>query len=83
MAQQILTVPETLKDKTKYYPVGNEWIALPELNELGQVESFNIISELHKGMIEFRGAPQQPILAPFQLWMEGSRSSPISSGPGW
>ena len=65
MAQQILTVPETLKDKTKYYPVGNEWIALPELNELGQVESFNIISELHKGMIEFRGAPQQPILAPF------------------
>ena len=38
MAQQILTVPETLKDKTKYYPVGNEWIALPGLNELGQVE---------------------------------------------
>jgi len=63
MAQKILTVPEVVEEEMSFYPVGNEWIALPELNQLGQVESFNVISEQHKGMLEFRGG-EQPILAP-------------------
>lgn len=63
MAQKILTVPEVVEEEMSFYPVGNEWITLPELNQLGQVESFNVISEQHKGMLEFRGG-EQPILAP-------------------
>ena len=64
MTEKILTVPETVRDEIKYYPVGNEWVALPELNEFGAVESFNVISEHHKGMIEFRGGAEK-LLIPF------------------
>ena len=67
MTGKILTVPETVRDEIKYYPVGNEWVALPELNEFGAVESFNVISEHHKGMIEFRGGAEK-LLIPFLKW---------------
>lgn len=68
---KILTVPETIREEMLYFPVGNEWIALPELNQWGQVESFNVISEHHKGMVEFRGQ-DEPLLAPF-LSVQGQR----------
>ena len=64
MAQKILTVPETITEELDYYPVGNEWIALPEVNQFGKVESFNVISEYHKGMLEVRGGAD-PLLAPY------------------
>ncbi|HLW33050.1 MAG TPA: hypothetical protein VKX40_12350 [Aequorivita sp.] len=43
MTTNIMTVPETITDTTKFYPVGNEWVALPEITVDGGI---------HKGMLE-------------------------------
>ena len=67
----ILTVPETISETMKYYPVGSEWVALPELNQCGQLESFNVISEHHKGMSEFRGG-EESLLTP-SLGVDGTQ----------
>ncbi len=51
--------------------MGSEWVALPELNQCGQLESFNVISEHHKGMIEFRGG-EESLLTP-SLGVDGTQ----------
>ncbi len=63
MAKKILTVPEVIEEKTRYYPTGNEWVSLPEISEDGAVHSFNVLSERQKGMLEVRGG-EKPLLWP-------------------
>lgn len=63
MTKRILTVPEVIREQTRYYPVGNEWVALPEITENGGIHSFNVLSERHKGMLEVRGG-NEPLLQP-------------------
>lgn len=41
----------------KYYPTGNEFIALPTISENGTVESINYLSMKDRGIIEITGEP--------------------------
>src|SRR4051794_3153551 len=47
-------------------PTGNDWIALPSIRaDDGAVLDFNVISMRYRGLIEFAGAPGQPLMTPF------------------
>lgn len=59
-----LTVPEELAEPVGYFPTGNDYVALPLLNEGGAVESFNVLHMGCKGMVEFCGTPAVPLLVP-------------------
>ncbi len=63
MPIKILTVPEVIEEREIYYPVGNEWVALPEITAGGGLESFNVLKEANKGMLEIRGG-KTPLLEP-------------------
>ena len=65
MTTTIMTVPETITDTTKFYPVSNEWVALPEITGDGGIHSLNVLSESHKGMLEVGGDKNDPLLKPF------------------
>ncbi len=41
----------------KYYPTGNEYIALPTISEDGKLESMNYLSMVDRGIIEITGEP--------------------------
>lgn len=59
-----LTVPDELHEPVAYFPTGNDYVALPLINEGGVVESFNVLHMGCKGMVEFYGTPPAPLLAP-------------------
>ena len=47
-------------------PTGNDWIALPSIRAGdAALMNFNIISVRYRGLIEFAGAPNQPLMTPF------------------
>jgi hypothetical protein len=47
-------------------PTGNDWIALPSIRAGdGALMDFNIISMRYRGLIEYAGAPGQPLIKPF------------------
>jgi len=47
-------------------PTGNDWIALPSIRASdAALMDFNIISMRYRGLIEFAGAPGQPLMKPF------------------
>ncbi len=43
--------------KKRYYPTGNEYIALPTIAENGAIESINYLSMRDRGVIEITGEP--------------------------
>ena len=47
-------------------PTGNDWIALPSIR-VGDAAlmDFNVISMRYRGLIEFAGAPDEPLMKPF------------------
>lgn len=59
-----LTVPDEIRETVDYYPTGNDYVALPLINEGGAVESVNVLHMGCKGMVEFYGTPSAPLLAP-------------------
>ena len=47
-------------------PTGNDWIALPSIRAGdAALMDFNVISMRYRGLIEFAGAPGQPLMKPF------------------
>ena len=47
-------------------PTGNDWIALPSIRAGdGALMDFNVISMRYRGLIEFAGAPGEPLMKPF------------------
>jgi len=47
-------------------PTGNDWIALPSIRAGdAALMDFNIMSMRYRGLIEFAGAPEQPLMKPF------------------
>jgi hypothetical protein len=47
-------------------PTGNDWIALPSIRAGdGALMDFNVISMRYRGLIEYAGAPGQPLIKPF------------------
>ncbi|MBO8142065.1 MAG: glycoside hydrolase family 125 protein [Firmicutes bacterium] len=64
MNAQKMTISGEIRDRTLYYPTGNEFVALPLINEGGAVETFNVLHMGCKGMLEFYGLDHAPLLAP-------------------
>jgi hypothetical protein len=47
-------------------PTGNDWIALPSIRAGdAAIMDFNVISMRYRGLIEYAGAPGQPLMTPF------------------
>ncbi|HVU31430.1 MAG TPA: glycoside hydrolase family 125 protein [Sphingomicrobium sp.] len=47
-------------------PTGNDWIALPSIRAGdAALMDFNVISMRYRGLIEYAGAPGQPLIKPF------------------
>ncbi len=43
--------------RDRYYPTGNEFVALPTINKFGEIESFNVLSMADRGLLEVTGKP--------------------------
>ncbi|MCJ8324282.1 MAG: glycoside hydrolase family 125 protein [Rhizobiales bacterium] len=43
--------------RDQYYPTGNDYVALPTINNFGEIESFNVVSMADRGLLEVSGAP--------------------------
>jgi len=59
-----MTVPDELAHPGIYYPTGNEYVALPLINERGAIEGLNVLHMGCKGLLELGGGPAAPLLAP-------------------
>ncbi len=47
-------------------PTGNEWIALPDIREEdGALNTFNVLSMQHRGLLQVQGERNTPVLQPF------------------
>lgn len=43
--------------RDQYHPTGNNYVALPIINNFGEIESFNVVSMADRGLLEVSGAP--------------------------
>ncbi len=65
MAKMILTVPKVEADYRPIILTGNEYLSLPEIDPLsGGIDSLNVLSMSACGLLEFRGAADNPLLEP-------------------
>lgn len=64
MGEKILTVPKEITGEKKYLVTGNEWLALPTVDELdGTLKSVNCSHFASKSLIEVNGG-DKPLLKP-------------------
>lgn len=62
--EPILTLPEEVKDRSLYLPVGNEYISIPFLAERdASIGPVNLVLHQARGLVEFSGG-QRPFLLP-------------------
>ncbi len=61
----ILTVPEEITDHKTYYLTGNEYLSLPQINSGGGITSVNILHLGYRGLMEFYGGEDLPLIGPF------------------
>ncbi len=59
-----MTVPDEIPPTAVYHPTGNEYVALPLIDDRGAVDMANVLHMGCKGMVEFGGTPGAPLLAP-------------------
>ncbi len=64
-AEQILTTPPPIHAHHHFTLTGNEYISLPEINAGGEVDALNILHMGARGLLEFRGEEERPLLQPF------------------
>lgn len=64
--EKILTVPEKIKDYRPYNVTGNEYVSLPMINpNTGALERINVLHMGLKGLLEFCGSTDLPLLEPY------------------
>ena len=61
--EAILTVPDQVVASDRLYLTGNEYLSLPCIDQGGAVESLNILHLLHRGLLEFSGSQNRPLLS--------------------
>ncbi len=62
--EMLLTVPEEITDHKASYLTGNEFISLPQINSGGGIPAANILHLGCRGLLEFSGDEEQPLIAP-------------------
>ncbi len=60
----ILTVPEEIIAGETFYLTGNEYLSLPQIDRTGSIVSVNILHLGHRGLFEFCGSRDSPLLSP-------------------
>ena len=65
----LMTASPPLKkeDKKAVFLTGNEYLSLPEIGAGAEISSVNLLHMGARGLLEFRGAAGQPLLAPFVM----------------
>jgi len=63
--KKLLTVPQPETDVRPLYPTGNEYVALPETNRQGGIQSINILRLDHNGLLDFSGDRNEALLSPY------------------
>ena len=82
MSEDILTVPEEIKDYRPYYLTGNQYISAPDIDPMrGAVCSINALHMGAKGLLEFRGEGKNPLLKPY-IKLEGKEFA-LSNNLSW
>ncbi len=62
-------------------PTGNEWISLPDIRaEDGALQTFNVLSMQHRGLMQVQGERNKPVLQPF--FEANGRRLPFKN-PSW
>lgn len=61
---KLLTVPEKLSRYENLFLTGNEYLALPQITPAGGIMSLNVLRLDCRGMLEFGGAEEKPLIAP-------------------
>jgi hypothetical protein len=81
----LLTVPPPLTEDEPYWPIANEYVALPTVRPNGWIDSVNVLSMEARGLLEFAS---DPLILP-SLSVDGqsptrpvARSTPACSASG-
>lgn len=56
--------PELAAEKPLYL-TGNEYLSLPDIGTAGEISSLNVLHMGARGLLEFRGDEERPLLAPY------------------
>lgn len=68
---RILTVPEEVGESDAFECTGNEYVSLPEIRADGGISMFNAIHLSSRGLLEFSGGGEKPLLRPI-MQIDGS-----------
>ncbi len=60
----LLTVPDEITDPEKLFLTGNEYVSLPHISPAGGIISLNVLRLDQKGLLEFSGNEEAPLLKP-------------------
>lgn len=61
----ILTTPPVITEHEAFTLTGNEYLSLPHIGAAGGIDSLNVLHMAARGLLEFSGKSQKPLLAPF------------------
>ena len=61
----LLTTPPEIKENRPLFLTGNEYLSLPDVGAGGQIYSANVLHLGHRGLLEFSGTADLPLLAPY------------------
>ncbi len=61
----LMTVSPELTAEEALYLTGNEYLSLPDIGTAGEIRSINVLHMGARGLLEFRGTEERPLLAPF------------------
>ena len=63
--QALMTASPELTEEETLFLTGNEYLSLPEIGTAGEIRSVNVLHMGARGLLEFRGTAEHPLLAPF------------------
>ncbi len=61
----LMTPSPGLPEEEALYLTGNEYLSLPEIGDAGEIRSINVLHMGARGLLEFRGTAERPLLVPF------------------
>lgn len=63
--KQLLTTPPEITDHVYLSLTGNEYLSLPDIGPRGEIRSVNVLHMGSRGLLEFSGATEKPLLSPY------------------
>lgn len=62
--RELITASPGLPEEESLCMTGNEYLSLPEIGRGGEIASINVLHRGSRGLLEFRGSKDSPLLAP-------------------